>query len=339
MNRPVLCIQTVCLVILLGTESTLPEGAREGFQVYSGEASHFSVHYSKAAAMNTVKPAGYEGRYVQGFQFYLKHSEEHKAILEYVDKVLPGEFTRIGEGKSKMDVLGVGSGGGEMDAHILSILQSKLPATPLTADIVEPSIQLTDNFKALVKKTPSLQKIPFSWHAMTCGEYEKQVKDKREIKRFDFIHMIQMLYYVDDYPGTIKFFHNLLKENSKLLIVHEAAGSGWDTLWNTHRKELCTKSISDYLSAGDIKVHLERLGLKYDEHLIPNTMDITDCFTNGDEMGELLLDFMTEQDHFHQSLTPDLRASILDLLRNRCSTEKEGRILFDCSLSCLLVYS
>jgi hypothetical protein len=44
--------------------------------------------------MNTVKPAGYEGRYVQGFQFYLKHSEEHKAILGYVDKVLPGEFTR-----------------------------------------------------------------------------------------------------------------------------------------------------------------------------------------------------------------------------------------------------
>ncbi|XP_055727946.1 histamine N-methyltransferase-like isoform X2 [Salvelinus fontinalis] len=303
MNRPVLCIQTVCLVILLGTESTLPEGAREGFQVYSGEASHFSVHYSKAAAMNTVMPAGYEGRYVQGFQFYLKHSEEHKAIREFVDKVLPGEFTRIGEGKSKMDVLGVGSGG------------------------------------ALVKKTPSLQKIPFSWHTMTCGEYEKQVKDKREIKRFDFIHMIQMLYYVDDYPGTIKFFHNLLKENSKLLIVHEAAGSGWETLWKTHRKELCTKSVSDYLSAGDIKVHLERLGLKYDEHLIPNTMDITDCFTNGDEMGELLLDFMTDQDHFHQSLTPDLRASILDLLRNRCSTEKEGRILFDCSFSCLLVYS
>lgn len=93
------------------------------------------------------------------------------------------------------------------------------------------------------------------------------------------------------------------------------------------------------MSAGDIKVHLERLELKYDEHLIPNTLDITDCFTDGDEMGELLLDFMTEQDHFHQSLTPDLRASILDLLRNRCSTEKEGRILFDCSLSCLLVYS
>lgn len=300
--------------------------------------SVWSLH-QQAAAMDTVKPAGYEGRYVQGFQFYLKHSEEHKAILGYVDKVLPGEFTRIGEGKSKMDVLGVGSGGGEMDAHILSILQSKLPATALTADIVEPSFHLTDNFKALVEKTPSLQKIPFSWHTVTCGEYEKQVKDKREIKRFDFIHMIQMLYYVDDYPGTIKFFHNLLKENSKLLIVHEAAGSGWDTLWKTYRKELCTKSISDYLSAGDIKVHLERLELQYDEHLIPNTLDITDCFTTGDEMGELLLDFMTEQDHFHQSLTPDLRASILDLLRNRCSTEKEGRILFDCSMSCLLVYS
>ncbi|XP_029575562.1 histamine N-methyltransferase-like isoform X3 [Salmo trutta] len=121
--------------------------------------SVWSLH-QQAAAMDTVKPVGYEGHYVQGFQFYLKHSEEPKDGLVYVDKVLPGEFTRIGEGKSKMDVLGVVSGGGEMDAHIL----------PLTADIVEPSIQLTDNFKALVEKTPSLQKIPFSWHTVTCGE-------------------------------------------------------------------------------------------------------------------------------------------------------------------------
>ncbi|XP_012994564.1 histamine N-methyltransferase [Esox lucius] len=285
------------------------------------------------------KPPGYEGRNLLGFQFYLKHSEEHKVIQGFVDRVLPGEINRIAQRKSQVDILGVGSGGGEIDAYILSIMKSKLPATPLSADIVEPSIELSDHFKALVRRTPSLQKIPFSWHTMTCEDYEKQVKEKGNMKRFDFIHMIQMLYYVNDYPRTIQFFHSLLKDNSKLLIVHEAETSGWDTLWKTYRDELCTKTISDYKSAGDIKVHLDQLGLKYDEHLIPRTLDITACFTKGDDMGELLLDFMTEQDHFYQSLTPELQAGILDLLRNRCSTEIDGRILFDNSLTCLLVHS
>ncbi|KAI1898340.1 hypothetical protein AGOR_G00071320 [Albula goreensis] len=290
-------------------------------------------------ASTTSVPSGYEGRYVNGFQFYLQNSGEHKVICGFADKILPGEFARIGEDKKSLNILGVGSGGGEMDAHILSVLQSKVKGTPINVDIVEPSHELTENFKALVAKTPNLQKIPFNWNILTCQEYEKMIKDKKETKKFDFMHMIQMLYYVTDYSATIKFFHSLLREKGRLLIIHEAAKGGWDTLWKTYKQELCTKSISDYLSAGDIKALLDAMGLKYEEHSIPNTLDITRCFTEGDEMGELLLDFMTEQNHFHQSLNADLRAGILDLLRNKCSTEKDGKILFDCSLTALLVHA
>ncbi|KAG7464150.1 hypothetical protein MATL_G00184210 [Megalops atlanticus] len=282
-------------------------------------------------------PTGYQGRYVQGFQMYLQRSQEHQVIQAFMDRVLPAEFARIGEGKKSLDVLGVGSGGGEMDAHLLSVLQSKLPGIPITADVVEPSAELTDSFRALVAKTPSLQNVPFTWHLKTCAEYESMVKEKKETKRFDFMHMIQMLYYVTDCSATIKFFHSLLRENGQLLIIHEAANGGWEKLWKTYRKELCTKTISSYLSAGDIRALLQEMGLRYEEHSIPNTLDISDCFLPGHQAGEQLLDFMTEQDHFHQSLTPEVRAGILHLLRNGCSVETEGRVLFDCSLTALLV--
>ncbi|XP_036401695.1 histamine N-methyltransferase-like isoform X2 [Megalops cyprinoides] len=290
-------------------------------------------------ASTPALPTGYQGRYVQGFQMYLQRSQEHQVIQAFMDRVLPVEFARIGEGKKILDVLGVGSGGGEMDAYLLSILQSKLPGIPITADIVEPSTELTDSFKALVAKTPSLQKVPFTWHVKMCAEYESMVKEKKEAKRFDFMHMIQMLYYVSDYSAAIKFFHSLLRENGQLLIVHEAANSGWEKLWKTYRKELCTKTISSYLSAGDIKALLQGMGLRFEEHSIPNTLDISDCFLPGHEAGEKLLDFMTEQDHFHQSLTPEVRAGILKLLKHSCSVEREGRVLFDCSLSALLVHA
>ncbi|XP_046902999.1 histamine N-methyltransferase-like [Hypomesus transpacificus] len=285
------------------------------------------------------KQAGYEGRYIQGFQYYLQNSEEHKHICQFVDKVLTGEFPRIAEGKTSVEVLGVGSGGGELDAHMLSVLQTKLPGTPITADIVEPSSKLIEQFKALVAKTANLQKIPFAWHGVSCGEYEKQVKDKGQIKKFDFIHMIQMLFYVDDYAATIKFFHSLLNENGKLLIIHEAANSGWDKLWKTFKRELCTKTISEYLSSGEIKGHLEKLGLKYEEHMIPNTFDVTNCFTQGSKQGELLLDFMTDTDNFQQNFSEEVKAGMLDLIKNKCSIQKDGRVLFDCTLSCLLVFA
>lgn len=283
--------------------------------------------------------SGYEGRYVDGFQLYLQGSEEHKVMCAFIDKTLPDEFARIGEGKSSLNVLGVGSGGGEMDAHILSVLQSKVPGTSINVDVVEPSHELNENFKALVAKTPNLQKIPFTWHPMTCAEYETMVKDKKEAKRFDLVHMIQMLYYVTDLKATIKFFQSLLREKGKLLIIHEAASSGWNTLWKTYQKELCTKSIREYLSAGDIKNCVQELGLKFEEYSLPNTVDITKCFNKEDDMGEKLLDFMTDQVHFYQSLNADIRAGILDLLQNKCSTKKDGKIMFDCTLTALLIYA
>lgn len=45
----------------------------------------------------------------------------------------------------------------------------------------------------MVAKTASLQKIPFGWHIMSSEDYVKQVKTKGEMKKFDFIHMIQVL--------------------------------------------------------------------------------------------------------------------------------------------------
>ncbi|XP_037646352.1 histamine N-methyltransferase A-like isoform X2 [Sebastes umbrosus] len=281
----------------------------------------------------------YEGSSVQSFQFYLEQSGEHEAMLQCVRKILPGEYKRIGAGKSSLDVLGVGSGGGEMDAQVLTLLQSTFPAVPITADVVEGSSELTDNFKAVVAKTTNLQKIPFAWHIMSSEGYEREVKAKGDMKRFDFIHMVQMIYYVDNLADTIKFYHSLLKNNGRLMIIVEAANAGWDTLWKTYKKELCVDAITEYRSSGEVISCLKSQGLKYEEHAIPNTFDISECFNPSSQTGQRLLNFMTAKDNFYQSFTPEIRAGILDLLRNKCSTEKDGRVFFNSNLSCILVYA
>ncbi|KAI4875461.1 hypothetical protein NFI96_011984 [Prochilodus magdalenae] len=346
-------VVTVCVHVVL-------RGAAVCRWCCTNRMTHGGRHCSLELAM-----AGYQGDYLQRFQNYLERSGEHKVIQKLIDTVLRPDTTKIADGKTGFKVLGVGSGGGEMDVYLISNLQAALPSIPISVDVVEPSTDLTQSFKvpysfsvntdlyvrhsitnprlwsmpvALVARTSSLQGVPFSWNIVTCAEYEQQVKTKEDTK-FDLIHMIQMLYYVDDPAATLKFFHSILKDNGKLLIIHEAANSGFEVLWKTFKKELCTNTLSDYMSAGDIKVHLDALGLRYEELVASNTLDITECFTEGSRDGEMLLDFMTDRENFRTSFSDEVRSGMLELLRNECSTTIDGRVLFNCSLSALLVHA
>nr|XP_057938338.1 histamine N-methyltransferase-like [Doryrhamphus excisus] len=286
-----------------------------------------------------AKLSCYDGSHVDNFEFYLQHSGEHEAILHFLMKHLQEEFKRIAAGKSVLAVLGVGSGGGQVDVQMLSLMQSTFSALPITADIVEGSTELVAKFKGLVMKTDNLQKIPFVWHTMPSEEYIEKAKGRGDVKTFDFIHMIQMLYYVDDLTETIKFYHSLLNKNGRLMIIIESATSGWDTLWRTFPKELCNEMLPEYHSSSDVLASLKSLGLKYEEHCIPNTFDITECFDPNSKTGQRLISFMTGREHFYQSFTPQIRAEILNLLRSRCGTEKEGKVYFNSNLSCIFVHA
>lgn len=91
-------------------------------------------------------------------------------------------------------------------------------------------------------------------------------------------------------------------------------------------------------SAGVISC-LQNLGLRYEEHFIANSTDITECFSPSSGTGERMLSFMTGTDHFHESFTPEVREGMLGLLRKKCSTESDGKIFYNSDLICIVVYS
>lgn len=67
-------------------------------------------------------------------------------------------------------------------------------------------------------------------------------------------------------------------------------------------------------------------------------MDISDCFTDGNENGELLCDFLTETCNFNTTAPPDLKAEIMkDLQESEFSVKKEGKVLFNNNLSFIVV--
>lgn len=277
-------------------------------------------------------------RYIKSFQLFLERSTEHQCMLDFVHGVLPDILASIGEGRSSLNILGVGSGAGEIDVEMLSQLRLKLPGLKVDNEVVEPSPEMMYNYKVLVSKSPNLEHVNFKWNKMTASEFENHWQEKNLTKKMDFIHMIQMLYYVADPRATVSFFRSLLNKNGKLMIILVSDKSGWGRLWKTFKADLSIGDISQCLTTGDIKSFLDADGIKYKNYQLPSQMDITECFSEGDEKGELLLDFLTEVIEFSKSAPPDLKASVLDLLRHPdCSSEVDGKVVFNNTLEVLVL--
>lgn len=279
-----------------------------------------------------------DDRYQKSFQLFLERSTEHQCMRDFVHNLLPDILSSIGDGKSHLNVIGVGSGAGEIDLEMLAKLHLKHPGVTVDNEVVEPSSQQLHNYKILVSKKPDLGYIKFNWNKMTVSEFEEHWKAQKMTKKADFIHMIQMLYYVKDPGATINFFRSLLNKNGKLLIILVAGESGWSKLWRTYRHQLCNTEISQCVTTGDIKSFLESNGVSYQSYTLPSQMDITECFTEGDEKGELLLDFLTEVLSFSKTASPELKAGVMDLLRHPdCSVESNGKVVFNNNLEVIVI--
>uniref|UniRef100_UPI00398F63D3 histamine N-methyltransferase-like n=1 Tax=Pristiophorus japonicus TaxID=55135 RepID=UPI00398F63D3 len=127
--------------------------------------------------------------YVKTFNLFLDRSTEHMCMQKFIDEKLPDIVASIGkEGSSSLNVLGVGSGSGKIDFEILGKIKSKHPGLSIRNEVVEPNPEQLSSYK---EKSQGLN-ISFTWNQMSSEEFEKKTKESDEIKKFDFIHMIQM---------------------------------------------------------------------------------------------------------------------------------------------------
>ncbi|XP_062434906.1 carnosine N-methyltransferase 2 [Rhea pennata] len=278
--------------------------------------------------------------YVEAFKSFLDHSTEHQCMEAFNKQEMPHIMAGLGNGKSTLNVLGVGSGTGEQDLKMIQILQAEHPGVFINAEIIEPNPQHVAAYKELVNQAPGLQNVSFIWHQLTSSEYEQQMKEKSTHKKFDFIHMIQMLYRVEDIPNTIKFFHSCLDHHGKLLIIILSESSGWATLWKKYRHCLPLTDSGHYITSNDIEDILKRIGVEYHVFEFPSGWDITECFIEGDLVGGHMMDFLTGTKNFLGTAPVDLKKRLQEALcQPECSSRKDGRIIFNNNLSMIVVES
>ncbi|XP_031446615.1 histamine N-methyltransferase-like [Phasianus colchicus] len=276
--------------------------------------------------------------YVRCFHVFLAKSTEHQTMKQFVEQQLPGLLASTGSGKSAINILSVGGGAGEIDLQIISAVQASYPGVAINNEVIEPSADQILKYKERVAATSNLDNVKFTWHEETANEYERRMKAEKKSQKWDFIHMIQMLYYVKDIPAIIRYFHSLLDAQAKLLIILVSETSGWETLWTKYGSSFPTDDLCTYVSSANIKGILDSVGLKYKIYELSSHMDITCCFTEGDNDGELLLDFLTETCEFSKNAPPELRQQVLEELRKpACSENRNGKVFFNNNMSVIMV--
>ncbi|XP_064309306.1 carnosine N-methyltransferase 2 [Phalacrocorax carbo] len=319
----------------------VPEVKRNRFPSMNFEAEILTAPHDNSELYVTPSMRSLTAEeYVEAFKSFLDHSTEHQCMDEFNKEEMPNIMAGLGNGKSAINVLGVGSGTGEQDLKMIRILQAAHPGVFIDNEIVEPNPQHVAAYKELVNQAPDLQNVSFIWHQLTSSDYEQQVKDKGAHKKFDFIHMIQMLYRVEDILNTIKFFHSCLDHHGKLLIIILSDSSGWASLWKKYRHCLPSTDSGHYVTSNGITNILKRLGVEYHIYEYPSGWDITECFIEGDPVGARMLDFLTGTKNFLGTAPPGLRQRLQEALcQPECSSKKDGRIIFNNNLSMIVVES
>ncbi|NXC88034.1 HNMTA methyltransferase, partial [Cercotrichas coryphoeus] len=273
-------------------------------------------------------------RYAQAFRIFLERSTEHQSMQQFVEQQLPdviASFVFILCFVSPASL-------GEMDLQILSKIRARYPGVTINNDVVEPSASQISKYKEHVAQASNLENIKFTWHKETANEYESRMNAEKKTKKWDFIHMIQMLYYVKDIPATLRYFHSLLESQGKLLIILVSGKSGWETLWKKHASSFPLEGFCSFISSGDLPRMLDSAGMKYQLYEIPSHLDITSCFIEGDKDGELLLDFLTETIDFTKTAPPELKHQVMeDLRKPGCSESRDGKVFFNSSLGIIVI--
>lgn len=277
-------------------------------------------------------------KYLQTFELLLANSAEHQCMKEFIHTTLPDILASIGAGEPTLNVMGVGSGSGEIDLEIIKVLHEKHPKAKVDNEVVEPSKEMLHKYKTLISKTPGLDYVTSRWNIMTAKEFEKEWKMRNTDKKMHLINLIQMLYYVEDPGATVSFYRSLLHKDGKALVILLAGECSWAKLGSAFDDQLWDDKINQNLTSNDLKIFLDSEKIPYRNYKLKSLLDITECFTPGNEKGERILDLLTEVVEFSKSAPPELKEAVLEFLKHPDnSQEVNGRFLFDCSTEALLI--
>ncbi|XP_031550606.1 histamine N-methyltransferase-like [Actinia tenebrosa] len=274
--------------------------------------------------------------YEKRFQIYREKSGENFRDLDVLKSRLPGEACSILKetGRDRLNILSIGSGSGEVDFEILKMIKAELQANGYDCDkmkifnrAVEPNEHYINAYEASIS---DFQKdlggqVTFD---LVKGAFEEYLKKKPDSVRFDIIHWVRSIYYVDAEQALRDCFDTELSNGGKIALVL----AGADDLISHVHKMLWPNGKpmkSEPFELQDVEKILkiaDKNGWKNDVSSVQYSLDVTEILDDKSIIGNLLLDFITQKTNFRETTEQQKLTDTLELMKKNVVLE-DGKYL------------
>ncbi|XP_071479261.1 histamine N-methyltransferase-like [Diadema antillarum] len=276
--------------------------------------------------------------YTKAFHVFANRSDKFEIQAKWEEKFLPGVVERLVEllpADSKVRMLGIGSGSGEMDSSMAAMFRARFKAVHNT--VIEPTASQLDMYRKLIADGKErFAGIDFDLHQDTLDDYRRKLNETDVHPKYHFISAIHSVYYVDDLNDTIRYLHDCLEDGGMLLIVIISDTSGTWRFWKrfprfqNKNQYMCTQDLRDVFTANAMPFTV----VSQTSHL-----DITSCVDPESEEGNLIVDFLSQVCDLRGSVTQEVHRDVLDYLGSaECSERKDdGTVLFNNDWDAIIV--
>ena len=281
--------------------------------------------------------------YNNSFNSFIAKTGERRKNFEILRDHLPPLIQKMSlQQRSHFNILGVGSGTGEMDIEILKIVKQELQKSETTSHMkmfnraIEPNEYSCGLYKAAIENLPSTV-AEFEILQQTFEGYKESQHGQARSEKFDMVHFIHSFDHVDMELTLIHCFDNELSEQGAFAcIVTEK-----DLLYRVRKQSekwhgTDTDSESDKTAETIIKIANDN-GWKHEIYTLEYSIDVTEVFDEKSTEGNLLLDFLTHTVNFRETADKQLVEETLALIAD-LTTVKDGKRVGDKKESLLLIY-
>lgn len=240
--------------------------------------------------------ASYDAHYLESFRVYREGSSESKKLFEsFLTHIPPLIKSRMVPECRRLNILSVGSAEGTTDLMILNIIGRELQKSyhdqriEIFSRAIEPNGSSCGLYREAIKNLSSPlgnTQICFEICQQTFDEYQETKKD--EIK-FDLIHFIHSIYYVDMEETLIRCIENELRDKGLILSVVLTTQDLNYLVFSKQKRP--TRKISE--KSEELIQIAKKHRWNYEVHTTEYAIDFTPVFDPKSTEGNLLLDFMT----------------------------------------------
>lgn len=257
-----------------------------------------------------------------------------KEILEIHLPVAVRNILEDNQRRDTFNVLSVGCGNGEIDLHIVEIIQKEIERhekykdTKIFNCAFDPNGQSISLYKQDIEESHVGEQTIFDVRQMSWQEYMQERSLHNNLqngKKFDIVHFIHSMYFVDIQETLVHCFENELNENGQVVCFisdymtrHISSRLGDTKKYGKVTADECYEEI--------IKRFAKKRGWNVDHYTKEHFLDFTESFDEESVKGNLLLDFLTQTKNFRATTDKEKVDEILQVMRDK-STEKDGKIL------------